>query len=78
MATQTSAPAKVVILEGPDQYHAWFANIIGSTPEDLWEYFDPESVSEFRKPQPVTFSTVKEGTESLQQLNQGKSNNLKS
>jgi hypothetical protein len=74
MATQASASAKEVILEGPDQYHSWFANIIGSTPEDLWEYFYPESVSEFRKPQPVTFSTVKEGTQSLQQLSSGEKN----
>jgi hypothetical protein len=69
MASQTTGTAvEITILDGPDKYHAWFSETKGSVPEDLWEYFDPEASSEFIKPQPVTFSTVKEGAQSLQQL----------
>jgi hypothetical protein len=58
------------ILERPDQYHSWFFATKCSVPKDLWEYFDPdlETSKEFVIPEPVTFSTVKEGATSLQQL----------
>lgn len=64
----TSQTTIEVILDGPDQYHPWFANTKGSVPRDLWKYFDPESTSIFIEPEQVTFSTVKEGAQTLQQL----------
>src|SRR4029077_11012115 len=69
MASQTTGTAvEITILDGPDKYYAWFSETKGSVPEDLWEFFDPEASSEFIKPQPVTFSIVKEGPQLLQQL----------
>ncbi|KAN0067063.1 hypothetical protein V8E54_014849 [Elaphomyces granulatus] len=57
-----------VILEGPNQYHSWFSSTQGTVPNDLWVYFNPETTTEFPAPEPVTFSDVKEGAQSLQQL----------
>jgi hypothetical protein len=57
-----------VILEGPETYHAWFAMIMGSVQEDLWEYFDPDSAEEYKKPDPFTMDSVKPGAGSLREL----------
>jgi hypothetical protein len=64
----TGTVMDVTILDGPDKFHQWFAQTKGSVPEDLWEYFNPEASVEFIVPEPVTFSTIKEGAQSLQQL----------
>src|SRR4029077_21178223 len=61
-------PQTATILKGPDQYYSWFSDIKESVPRDLWEYFDPETTNEFPCPELVTFSTVKEGAQSFQQL----------
>jgi hypothetical protein len=68
MTSQNAASEMETVLEGPGQYHSWFSDIKGSVPDDLWKYFDTETADEFSSPEPVTFSTVKQGAQSLQQL----------
>jgi hypothetical protein len=59
---------KDIVLEGPEHYHIWFANIQGSVPEDLWKYFDPEATDEFNEPANITVATLRQGATSIEQL----------
>jgi hypothetical protein len=59
---------EATILDSPEKFHLWFSQTKGSIPADLWKYFNPETSVEFIIPEPVTFSTIKEGAQSLQQL----------
>src|SRR5580692_4930548 len=65
MASQST---EVVILDGPDTYHVWYAMIKTSVVKDLWKYVDPASVEEYEEPEEVRFDMVKEGASSLREL----------
>ena len=62
---------KDIVLEGPEHYHIWFANIKGSVPEDLWRYFDPEVTDQFNEPANITVATLRHGATSIEQLTVG-------
>jgi hypothetical protein len=68
VTSDATAAVKDIVLEGPEHYHIWFANIKGSVPEDLWKYFDPEATDEFNEPETITVATLQEGATGLQQL----------
>jgi hypothetical protein len=57
-----------ITLEGPENYHSWFANTKGSVPEDLWKYFNPENTDEYTKPEPITIVTLQPEATTLSQL----------
>ena len=68
MATTT---VKDIVLESPEHYHIWFANIKGSVPEDLWKYFDPEATDEYNEPANITVATLRHEATSIEQLTTG-------
>jgi hypothetical protein len=66
--TSSTPTNPTIILDSPEQYHAWFTHVKGSVPEDLWMYFDPEGDAEFVPPVPVTFESIQPEALSFQQL----------
>ena len=60
--------ANEVILEESETFHAWFAMIKRTVQEDFWDYFDPDSQDEYKKPDPFTLHSVRPGVGSLRDL----------
>ena len=69
-ATATAAATKAITLSTPESWHSWYKTIKSGVQEDLWDYFDPDSDTDYTIPHQPSPADVRRGVTTVAGLNE--------